>query len=76
MGSVIASNNLGKPPSKPAKNGSIPNAVSKKNINTPKAPGSKLFIRWPAPKAAFWSVGTLSLGLILAVDIILVFGKY
>jgi hypothetical protein len=45
MGSVIASKIRGSPPSNPAKNGSIPNAVNRKNIKNPKAPGNKLFTK-------------------------------
>ena len=57
IGSVRASNILGRPPNKPAKKGSIPNAVSKKNIKKPRAPGNKLSTNWPEPKAIFDTQG-------------------
>src|SRR5574344_25950 len=40
-----ASYKRGTPPNKPARKGSIPKAVIRKNINTPNAPGRRLLTR-------------------------------
>ncbi len=70
MGSVMASKNLGKPPSNPARSGPIPKAVSRKKAKTPKDPGSKLLTRFPASKAAFYPRGILCFWGVTVADIL------
>ena len=54
IGSVSASKSRGIPPSNPARNGSLPNPVTRKYMNTPNAAGNRLLVRLPEPYAIFW----------------------
>lgn len=49
IGSVSASKKRGIPPNKPARNGSMPNPVTRKNMNIASAAGNRLLVRLPEP---------------------------
>lgn len=69
IGSVMASKNLGRAPSKPASRGSIPKATIRNAEKTPSAAGNKFKVNVPDPYAIFWPNGTISLVFIICPDI-------